>query len=194
MIQLVEQITLDATIEEAIKIKKMHRKKQFKVIALLSFFFLVSCKDQDYTEKESMNGKSQTQKIEKIQAIEQNPEDGFNYKNLEMSLGDTIYLGSNVGNITKYKPIKKGDNHLLSIIIENEYEEGITEKDTFSNGTLQPWFGVYAMKTGPKIIKGVVMEEALTKKKENNDSILSIVRTFIHFSKPVYVLDSIHKN
>ncbi|MGM1057454.1 MAG: hypothetical protein ACQEWG_16330 [Bacteroidota bacterium] len=111
----------------------------------------------------------------------------------KFELNDTLYLGENVGEISDYKTKHKDIDYLLSVIIENQYEDGIAVKDTFSDGTLSPWFGVYANKKGKMIVKGTILEEALNDRTTDKDSILKIERTFFHFSKEVYVLDSIHK-
>src|SRR5690606_32517224 len=108
-------------------------------------------------------------------------------------LNDTLYLGANTGTISDYQTEQEDLKYLLSIIIENEYEDGVVDKDTFSNGTLSPWFGVYATKTGKMVVNGVILEEALNDRNTDKDSILRIEKKYMYFSKEVYVLDSIYK-
>jgi hypothetical protein len=113
--------------------------------------------------------------------------------NFILELNDTLYLGANRGKILNYKTKNDKIDYLLSVIIENEYKSGIIEKDTFSNGTLSPWFGVYATKKGKMTIKGIILEEALNDLNYDIDSVLRIERKFLYFSKDVFVLDSILK-
>jgi len=115
------------------------------------------------------------------------------FDKFQLQLSDTLYLGENIGKILDYKTKYDDIDYLLSVIIENEYQNGILVKDTFSDGTLSPWFGVYANKTGKMVIKGTILEEALNDRNTDIDSILKIERTFLYFSKEVYVLDSILK-
>lgn len=110
-----------------------------------------------------------------------------------IELNDTIYLGSNTGKILNYKTDNDKIDYLLSVIIENEYQDGIIEKDTFSDGTLSPWFGIYATKKGKMTIKGIILEEALNDMNYDIDSVLRIERKFLYFSKDVFVVDSIFK-
>lgn len=109
-----------------------------------------------------------------------------------IELSDTIYLGGNVGHITDFKSNNEKGELLLTVLIENEYDKGKITIDTFSNGTLSPWFGVFAIKEGNKTIKGTLLEE-YKPDEQQSDSILKIHRTFIHFSKDVIVIDSIPK-
>ncbi len=108
-------------------------------------------------------------------------------------LNDTLYLGANTGSISDYQPEQDDLKYLLSVIIENEYDDGIVDKDTFSDGTLSPWFGVYAINTGKMIVKGTILEEALNDRNTDKDSLLIIEKKYMYFSKEVFVLDSIHK-
>jgi len=110
-----------------------------------------------------------------------------------IELNDTIYLGSNTGKILNYKTENDKIDYLLSVIIENEYQDGIIVKDTFSDGTLSPWFGIYATKKGKMTIKGIILEEALNDMNYDIDSVLRIERKFLYFSKDVFVIDSIFK-
>lgn len=169
---------------EFIKIKIMNRQFLLKVTICLFLATFISCRDNK-SSKNSFNNKIQIDKDGNSEI------DGFN--KLKIKLADTIFLGGNVGQIINYEPKRNDIEYLLSVIIENEYENGIFVKDTFSDGTLTPWFGVYANKKGFKNVKGIILEEALNDKKTKNDSILRIERTFIHFSKKVYVIDSIFK-
>lgn len=111
-------------------------------------------------------------------------------KRFGIELNDTIYLGGNVGHITDFKSNNEKGDVLLTVLIENEYDKGKITIDTFSNGTLSPWFGVFAIKKGAKTIKGTLLEEYKPNEQES-DSILKIHRTFVHFSIDVIVIDSI---
>lgn len=112
--------------------------------------------------------------------------------NFKIELKDTLIVGENYGKIIDYKPTKSDFRCLVSIIIENEYENGKVIRDTFSDGTLNPWFGVYAAQKGELTIRGKLMEEILNDKV--NDSILRIERTFFHFSRTVLVVADSLKN
>jgi len=115
------------------------------------------------------------------------------YGNFRIQLSDTLYLGANTGKILNYKTEHDDIDYLLSVLIDNEYDNGILVKDTFSDGTLSPWFGVYANNKGKMVIKGIILEEDLNDRNSHIDSVLRIERTFFYFSKEVYVLDSIFR-
>ena len=100
-----------------------------------------------------------------------------------IELKDTLILGYNKGRILDYEKRNDNDDCLLSVIIENEYSDGVIRKDTFSDGSLSPWFGVCAFKKGLKKIKGAVLEEILTE----SDSAVHIAQTYHYFSLNVYV-------
>ena len=143
-----------------------------KLSYLIIFIVLIACKDE---RKETVDSNKDI------------------YDKFEIELSDTLYLGKNVGDIKDYKTEHDDIDYLLTVIIDNEYHDGIVVKDTFSDGTLSPWFGVYANKKGKMVIKGIIIEEALNDRNSDIDSILKIESTFFYFSKEVYVLDSIFK-
>jgi hypothetical protein len=167
--------------------------KQFLIKVGICLFLanFTSCKNNKHLKGKDLYNKSD--KIEVIKIFKDGNSKIDEYSELNMELADTIFLGGNVGNITNYKPRRNDIEYLLSVIIENEYNNGIIVNDTFSDGTLAPWFGVHANKTGYKIIKGIIVEEGLNDTKTEIDSVFRIERTSVHFSKKVYVIDSIFK-
>ena len=81
-----------------------------------------------------------------------------------IELSDTLYLGKNVGDIKDYKIEHDDIDYLLTVIIDNEYHDGIVVKDTFSDGTLSPWFGVYANKKDKAIDLAIELEKKQSEK------------------------------
>ncbi len=160
---------------------------------ILALVIVIGCNNRNPSIKES-NIKSEevVKSNNSFQIIEKKKTEYNEYIGL-IELSDTIYIGKNVGKIVNYKPRRSDIDYLLSVIIENEYDNGRIVKDTFSDGTLAPWFGVYANKIGFKKIRGTILEEALNDDKSKFDSVLRIERTFIHFVKEVYVMDSIFR-
>jgi len=114
-----------------------------------------------------------------------------NQFNFDIELADTLTLGYNKGKILGYKEPKEGDDCLLSVIIENKYEDGIVKRDTFSNGTLNPNFEVYVFEKGVKTIKGAVLEEILSIVEINGESAVQIDKTYKYFSLNSYVKDTL---
>lgn len=169
-------------------------KKLYYLRFILILIGFQSCNNEKHNSKEFNNDipRKQIDEIDNYSQIVTTKMLKFSdYKDLKIEFNDTIHIGRNIGRIINYKPKRNDIDYLLSVIIENEYENGRIVKDTFSDGTLAPWFGVYANKKGVKNIKGVILEEALNDTNTFKDSILHIERTFIHFSISSYVLDSI---
>lgn len=161
------------------------KEKLYYLKLILIVIIFQSCKNEKY------NSEGNNNQIDQYSQIVTNKTSKLSdYKELKIEFNDTIYLGRNIGKIINYKPKRNDIDYLLSVIVENEYENGRIVTDTFSDGTLAPWFGVYANDKGIKNIKGVILEEALNDTNTFKDSILRIERTFIHFSIRSYVVAS----
>jgi antitoxin component YwqK of YwqJK toxin-antitoxin module len=108
----------------------------------------------------------------------------------KIKVPDTLKVGKNKGELVSYNSNFKGQNILVSVIVENKYSDSEIKKDTFSDGTLTPYFGIYAHKTGKKKIKVTLLEEVLNEIKVTNDSsFLRIIKHNKYFEKEVYVID-----
>ena len=100
-----------------------------------------------------------------------------------IDLPDTIKLGKSLGQISHYSSNYKADYNLISVVVENEYSETVMKRDTFSDGTLNPKFGINTYKTGEQKIKGFIIEEIL-----NRDSTSLMIRKHKkYFEKEVFV-------
>ena len=110
----------------------------------------------------------------------------------EIEIADTLNLGKNLGQIKKYNSNFKGDDNLLSVIVENRYSVNEVKNDTFSDGTLTPSFGIFALKKGKQKVNIILLEEVLNEVRIKKDS--SVIRILKHkkyFEKEVYVKDTI---
>jgi hypothetical protein len=88
-----------------------------------------------------------------------------------LEIPDTLKIGNNYGRIKDYSIIpKKDDINLLSVIIENEYENNKARKDTFSDGTLTPFFKILRNKKGKQFVKLSIEEKILSETRINSDS------------------------
>jgi len=109
-----------------------------------------------------------------------------------INLSDTIKLGRNKGKLrynSNFNPINR---KILGVVIDNEYYDGLIKKDSFGNGTDNPWFGVFANKIGLKTVKGHTVETLLFDNNKNGDSaVLKIAKHKKYFEKEVYVKDTI---
>lgn len=107
----------------------------------------------------------------------------------EIEISDTLRIGKNAARIKNYVTnFHNRERNYLSVIIENEYQDGEIKRDTFSDGTLQPYFGVSIFKTGKQIIKGKIQEKILTKTKDSTDWYsVSMGDHYKYFEKEVYV-------
>ncbi|WP_394344919.1 toxin-antitoxin system YwqK family antitoxin, partial [Seonamhaeicola algicola] len=110
----------------------------------------------------------------------------------ELEIPDTIVLGKNIAFVKNYvSNFKNVDERFLSVIIENKYADNTIKKDTFSDGTLKPFFGIFGLKTGKQIVKGQIEEKILQKEKINKDSSsLTIIDHYKYFEKEVFVSDN----
>lgn len=114
-----------------------------------------------------------------------NQEDLFEFK-----IPDTISLGKHIGRIAKYKRNKKPNfDYLLSVIVSNEYEDSKIKTDTFSNRTLNPFFGINGFKTGTQDIKLIVEEQILEPYKKDIDSFLSITKIYHEYEARITVVE-----
>ena len=108
----------------------------------------------------------------------------------EFKIPDTISLGKHIGRITKYKRNKNPDfDYLLSVIVSNQYEDSKRKTDTFSNGTLNPFFGINGFKTGTQEIKFVIEEQIIEPYVKENDSFLGITKLYHQYDKRIIVVD-----
>lgn len=113
----------------------------------------------------------------------------------KIEIPDTLYIGKNIGKITKYNSINNGEHTLISVLVENEYAINKIKTDTFSNGTLKPAFGIYAFKKGHLKVKGKILEQQISEFNINQDSSrLQIEMYERYFEKEVYVKDTIEAN
>lgn len=105
----------------------------------------------------------------------------------EIKLPDTLKLGKNIGELYYYS-YSKPDEKYMYVVIENEYENKITKKDTFADDANYTKFGVFAARSGFLNIKGEIYEEELYLKEIEKDSSELIINTHIkYFEKKVYV-------
>jgi hypothetical protein len=85
----------------------------------------------------------------------------------QLEIPDTLKIGKNIARVKKYVTnYNKTDDfltskNLLTVIVDNHYSEKEIRKDTFSDGTLKPFFGIYCYKTGKQKIKGILKETIL---------------------------------
>ena len=109
-----------------------------------------------------------------------------------IEIADTLNLGKNLGQIKRYNTNFKGDDNLLSVIVKNRYSVNEVKNDTFSDGTLTPSFGIFALKKGKQKVNIILLEEVLIEVRIKKDS--SVIRILKHkkyFEKEVYVKDTI---
>jgi hypothetical protein len=107
-----------------------------------------------------------------------------------LHINDTLSFGKNIGKVDYFSNSKDFDLQFIYIIIENEYSNGLTKKDTFTDDINKLWFGVNAYKTGKLKIKGIIQEELAREKLINGDSSeLVITKKNQYFEKDVYVTE-----
>lgn len=109
----------------------------------------------------------------------------------ELDIPDTLKVGKNLAQIKKYVTNNYGnDRNLISVIMDNQYSDSKFQKDSFSNGTLKPFFGIYAYKTGKLKIKGKIKEQIINRNKAD-DSLytFTISENYKYFEKEIYVWD-----
>jgi len=108
----------------------------------------------------------------------------------QLNLPDTLKLGRNLGSIKYYSHVD-ADEKFMYIVIENEYENSIIKKDTFTDKIEFSQFGVYANKLGEMKIKGEIIEQNLLTKKINKDSSELTINTHTkYFEKNVFVINN----
>ncbi len=108
----------------------------------------------------------------------------------EFKIPDTISLGKHIGRITKYKRNKKPNfDYLLSVIVSNQYEDSKIKTDTFSNGTLNPFFGINGFRTGTQEIKLVIEEQIIEPYKKDKDSFLGIKKLYHQYDARITIID-----
>ncbi|MFD2915486.1 hypothetical protein [Psychroserpens luteus] len=108
----------------------------------------------------------------------------------EFKIPDTISLGKHIGRITKYKRNKKPNfDYLLSVIVSNQYEDSKIKMDTFSNGTLNPFFGINGFKTGTQEIELIIEEQIIEPYKKDKDSFLGITKLYHQYDARIIVVD-----
>jgi hypothetical protein len=106
----------------------------------------------------------------------------------KLNIPDTIKLGKNKLTLNYYDNTTKSDYNFLNVIIENQYSEKEIKNDTFTDGTRNPFFGVYAYKEGKLLIKGKIEEKILKERLIGKDSAeLEITDLYKYFEKEVYV-------
>ncbi|MBO6880438.1 hypothetical protein [Winogradskyella sp.] len=148
-------------------------KNIFNLILLL--FFLASCGQK---ANETNDNKPENFALT-------NQTDLFEFK-----IPDTISLGKHIGRITKYKRNKKPNyDYLLSVIVSNQYEGSKIKTDTFSNGTLNPFFGINGFKTGTQEITLIIEEQIIEPYEKDKDSFLGITKLYHNYESRITVVD-----
>jgi len=110
----------------------------------------------------------------------------------ELDIPDTLRIGKNLARVKTYVTNNIGnEGNLVTVIMDNQYSKSKIQKDTFSDGTLNPFFGIYAHKSGKLKIKGKILENILSIKKKEGDSLhtFTISDHYKYFEKDVYVWD-----
>ena len=107
----------------------------------------------------------------------------------EIEISDTLKLGKNAARIKNYiTNFNNSERNLLSVILENKKSENEIRKDTFSDGTLTPYFGITTYKLGKQKIKVKIEEKIVTKTKDSSGLYnLTIADHYKYFEKEVYV-------
>ncbi|WP_375587430.1 toxin-antitoxin system YwqK family antitoxin [Flagellimonas aurea] len=109
----------------------------------------------------------------------------------ELEIPDTIIIGKNIARVKSYVADSTNiERRLITVIVENKYSDNQIKKDTFSDGTLRPYFGVYGPKKGEHLIKGIIEDKTILSDEFVKDSSkLVIVNNYKIFEKNVYVTD-----
>ena len=108
----------------------------------------------------------------------------------EFTIPDTISRGKHIGQITEYKRIKKPNiDYLLSVIVSNQYEDSEIKMDTFSDGTLNPFFGINGFKTGIQEIELIIEEQIIEPYEKDKDSFLGITKLYHQYDARITVVD-----
>lgn len=110
----------------------------------------------------------------------------------EIELPDTLSLGKNAGKLYYHSNFNDSTERFLYVIIENEYSNNTTIRDTFINDNNYTRFGVFAEKVGLKTVRGAILEKMLYKKIHSKDSAeLTFKLHKKYFEKEVYVQGTI---
>ncbi|GAA4244934.1 hypothetical protein [Winogradskyella damuponensis] len=107
----------------------------------------------------------------------------------KLDIPDTLRVGKNLARIKNYVTNNYGnEGNLISVIMDNQYSESKIQKDTFGDGNLKPFFGIYAYKTGKLKIQGKIREQILNRTIDN-DSLhtFTISEHYKYFEKDIYV-------
>lgn len=116
--------------------------------------------------------------------------------NFSFIISDTLAYGKNLARISKYnRNLKENETALISIIIENELEDGSMKIDTFSDGLKTPFFGISKYTKGKHKIEIKVEEKLLQSKSLPNDSMyLEIKDIYYTYVFDVFVMDKEYKS
>jgi hypothetical protein len=127
------------------------------ILSLLILMFLVSCKKEQQEENKYENPK------------------------FELLIPDTLKVGKTFGKVNKYSGIQKRDDVLLTVIVDNEYENNEIRKDTFSDGTLSPFFTIIRNQKGKHQVNFIIEEKILNETTISKDSSVLKITTINHY-------------
>jgi len=151
---------------------------RYILLLILLPYLTISC-------GQTKNEKSNNEPDKRVSAGLTNQTDLF-----EFTIPDTISLGKHIGRITKYKRIKKTNiDYLLSVIVRNQYENSKIKMDTFSNGTLNPFFGINGFKTGTQEIEFIIEEKIIEPYEKDKDSFLGITKLCHQYTARITVVN-----
>ncbi len=138
-----------------------------KIIAIIILIVLFSCKKENLKKE----NKSELQ--------------------ISILIPDTLKIGTNYGKVFGYTKKPKGnDMHLLTVIVENEYGNNEIRRDTFSDGTLEPFFKILRTKKGKQLLKFSIEEKIVSDMEIKSDtSTLLISTNEYYYSREFLVLD-----
>ncbi len=122
------------------------------------------------------------------QNINYTNDDDINYSSssfFKFEIADTIKIGKTIGKLKYYSDAKGYETKFVYIIIENQYSEKLTKKDTFTDKNDKLWFGVNAYKRGKLKLKGIIEEELSFVKKDSSE--FKIEKRYKYFEKELYV-------
>ncbi|MFV9484900.1 hypothetical protein ACNI3T_13710 [Christiangramia sp. ASW11-125] len=107
----------------------------------------------------------------------------------ELDIPDTIKIGRNLARVKNYETsFNDRESNLLTVIVDNQYSDSIIKKDSFSDGTMKPFFGIYGYKEGNQIVKGIIEEKIISEiDRKGDSSTFSLEMHHKYFEKEVYV-------
>ena len=73
--------------------------------------------------------------------------------------------------------------------MSNQYEDSKVKTDTFSNRTLNPFFGINGFKTGTQEIELIIEEQILELYEKDKDSFLGITKLYHKYDARITVVD-----